>query len=714
MFSKRANGKSQLTMTPLETVYDNEATFWLVNETRIGHTGANPFDFEQPIAPIKKSLELNLCNGFRICFWPPTRELMDQIINEADFLSVDFWIGTSVVKHWIELSGKSEEEFCAYHVDLLKEAAKKYGDKFFWTITGEPDSQAPNWPVERFDSKQEAREAFVDWIKDFAPAMEPDTKLRWHSFLDKRKVDLAKHKVAIQLGFPMSAHYSYELGVRLVWIECNCFLVEGMQVTVAFARGAANQFRQNKTYWGLDFSVWNDLTHLGTSYDEKGQRLGGCTESLLLREWMYAFLSGVNLLHEEISDYTHWIWHPKPYAKLSKLGKMASRFGKFAMSFDRGGPYRSVGVMLEHDHGWQSALDDAGGNQVWFGTIPAGKADLTISHFFDLAFPGHADGLKGYGQLYAEKPWRTMAEFREMVKSGQDMRPYEKGRLSTSRWGDVIDVLLDNCPQDVLADYKVLVILGDLKIKDDLASKLKRYAKAGGTVITNVTNFFDCPQEQLENHISHGTQGKAWSIPSVREGTVAPDIERFLGFKFTGVKLKGSSSLCSQCDTVMLEEGFLVESIELKDATPIATIPRYLYPPDSDTPIEQTPLAVEHKVGKGKVITTLAYFMMQPTFRTSMKIAEHIYDHVIHKTLPFQVDGDPIQYLFNRTDQGWVVSFFNNSNKRWKGRLIGSGPRSVNYAWGKAGTVKRLRSKGQWNLQVDVPKYDFKILTIHD
>jgi hypothetical protein len=455
--------------------------FWIVNETRVGHTGDRPgFDFEQPIAPIKESVEQDLCNGFRIWYWPPTRELMDKIVNEAGFLTVDFWIGSKLQNHWIEASGKSEEEFYGYHVDMLKEAADKYGDKFFWTITGEPDSQAPNWPVEQFSSKQEAREALEGWMKDFAPAMDPDTKHRWHSFLSKKQVDLAKHNVAIHLGYPMPAHYSYELGVRLVWIECNCLLVEGVQVTVAFARGAANQFRKNKTYWGLDFSCWNDPSGLATSYDEQGRRLGGCTESLLLREWMYTFLSGANLLHEEVSDYTHWVWNPKPYAKLSKLGKIASRFGKFAMSFDRGEPYRSVGVMLEHDHGWLSALDDAGGNQVWFGTLPVENADLTISHFFDLAFPGHADGLKGYGELYAEKPWGTQEEFKEMVKSGKDMRAYEKGRLATSRWGDVIDVVLDNCPEDVLADYKVLVILGDLTITKDLAKKLERYVEAGG------------------------------------------------------------------------------------------------------------------------------------------------------------------------------------------------------------------------------------------
>lgn len=690
--------------------------FWIVNETRLGHSDeAHGFDLEQPIAPIEKSKELGLCNGFRIWHWPPTAELMERIVSEAGFLQVDFWIGTSLQQHWIKQFGKSEEEFYNYHVDLLKAAAEKYGDRFFWTITGEPDSQAPNWPVEKFSSKKEAHDFFMEWAKGFAPAMDPETKLRWHDYLRSKKVDFKKHNIAIHLGYPMPAHDAYELGARLVWIECNCFLPEGVQVTVAFARGAANQFRLNKTYWGLDFSTWNDFSGLATCYDEKGRRLGGCTESLLLREWMYTFLSGANLLHQEVSDRTHWIWHPKPYAKLSKTGKMAARFGKFAMSFDRGEPYRSVAVMLEHDHGWISSLDEAGGNQVWMGTIPAGKADLTINHFFDLAFPGHTEAQTGYGELYCQNPWKTMGAFRDMVRAGKDMRPYEKGRLAASRWGDVIDVVLDNCAEDVLADYKVLVILGGLKIEEHLAKKLERYVRQGGTLIVNVTNFFDCPEEQLENHVSHGTQGRAWSIPSTREGTVAPAIERFLGFKFTGVKLAGSSSACCRCDTTLLEDGFLVEKVELREATPIATIPRYLYQANPDTLIEQTPLAVERKLGKGKVIVTLPYFMMQPVFRRPLKIAEHLYDHVIRETLPFRINGPAVQHLYNRVDDGWLVSIFNNSHKTWKGELIAAAkPAATTFAWGQGDGKPWQSSRDGWTLALQIPKFDFRIIKIEN
>jgi len=686
--------------------------FWIVNETRQGFSDAG-YDYAQPVAQIERSVKLGLASGFRIWNWPPTKELINEIIEKAGFVMVDFWIGTAMNNHWMKIAGKNEEDFYDYHINLLKAAADKYGDRFFWTITGEPDSQQPNWPVEKFATRKEAYRFFMEWLKGFAPAMDYKTKLRWHSYLKKKKVNLKKHNVAIHLGYPMPAHYSYEMGVRMVWVECNCFLPTGVQPTVAFLRGAANQFRASKTYWGIDFAPWNDMAMISKKYDETGRRLGGTTESLFLRECIYGYLSGANILLQESSDLTHWIWSPRPYSRLSKTGKAAARFGKFAKSFDRGRPYRSVAVMLEHDHGWLSSKDDGGTNQVWFGTIPVGKADLTISHFFDLAFPGHLDYFKGYGELYCRQPWRKISDFREMVKSGTDMRPHEKGRLAASRWGDAIDVVLENCPDDVLSNYKVIVLLGGLKVNARLAKKLETFVRKGGTVVANVTNFFNCPEELLESRISHGTQGKAGSIPSKRKGKVSPAVEKLLGFNFTSVKSAAGISCYLPADISMTEDGFTFEKVELTAARPLATAPNYIYMDPHNTPLEHLPLAVERKLGRGRFITTLAYYMMQPAYRTPLNITKYIYDYAISGTLPFQIEGPAVQYLFNKVKGGWLVSIFNNGRKYWKGCIVSAKkPSSTSIEWGKAGNLKWRRQRGSWKLKVSVPAFKCKIVKI--
>ncbi|MHB9070973.1 MAG: hypothetical protein ACYC54_11480 [Sedimentisphaerales bacterium] len=685
-----------------------------------------PGNIDQPCAPIRKSVELGLCNGFRLWVWesPPSSEFINEIIKEAGFVLVDFWIGTIFAKKHIIESGKSEEAFYDYNIQILKDAAEKYGDRFFWDIIGEPDSQGVIFPKEQFASKQQARQFCVQWIKDFAPNSDSNTKLRWYSYLKGKNVDLKAHNIAIHLGKPFMSHYAFEIGVRLVWVECNCGLPEGLQQTVAFTRGAANQFKINNTYWGIDFSVWNGRSHESMHYNEKGKRIGEFTESLYIRELMYVFLAGANLLHEEISDGSHWINKPKWYSKLSPMGKLAARFGKFTQTFKRGKSYRPVVVMLEHDHGWTGNKDDSGTENVWFGSVPTKKADLMIGQFFDLAFPGHNDYYSTQAAHFCQHPCKSVKEFCDIIASGKDVRSFEGGRLATSRWGDVIDVVLDDCPDDVLSEYKVLVLLGELKIDEKLLEKLTYFVKSGGTVIANVTNYFCCPENLLENVVCHGTQGRPFSIPSIRLGQVTDQIEQFVGFKFTGEKTRGSMSYCTVTKKNIFEGGFLYEKVQLQNATAIATCVNWLWGGWDDTsalmpmskpdsPYEHMPIAVEHRVGKGKVITTLPYFMMHPVHRTPLQISGYIYDQAISNTLPYSIEGGPIQYMFNKVGDDIIVSLFNNGSKSWKGCIVSeSKPKDTKFEYIKNVSAKWFKENARWKLNVTVPKFNFKIVTI--
>lgn len=691
---------------------------WIINETKIGGWELlRTLDHGcQPLVPVEKSVKLGLCNGFRSWMWqgPPSMEFIKNILEQADFLLVDYWIGSTLSQRHIAESGKSEEAYHDYNIRILKEAVEKYGDKIFWTITGEPDSQGINFPKEQLASKEQAHHFCVQWIKDVSPAMDPNTKLRWSSYLKKKNIDLKAHNIAIHLGRPFMSHYAFETGVRLVWVECNCGLHEGLQRIVAFTRGAANQFRANKTYWGVDFSPWNDRSDTFLHYDENGQRLGGLTENLLLRELMCAFLAGSNLILEETSDCTNWINKlPTWYSKLSPMGKKAAKFGKFARTFDRGEPYRPVAVMLEQHHGWGGGLDDANTNQVWFGAIPTKKADLTIGQFFDLAFPGHDEYYSKQASQFSQNPWKNIEEYRTMIASGKDMRTFEGGRLATSRWGDVIDVVLENCPDDVLSEYKVLVLLGELKVDDNLLERLKKFVRSGGTVVANATNYFNCPEDALESVICHGKYGRNWSIPSIRPGEVPEVIEQFVGFQFTSEKTKGSVSYCPKTKEYMNENGFTFEKIQLKKANAIATCVNWLWGTIDAPEHDHVPIAVEHKLGKGKVITTLPYFMMHPVYRTPLKISGNIYDQAINSTLPYTIEGEPIQYMFNKVSDDTIVSLFNNGSKLWKGYIVSeSKPEDTKFEWANNAPAKWFKEANLWKLNVTVPKFSFKIITV--
>src|SRR5262249_5317572 len=58
----------------------------------------------------------------------------------------------------------------------------------------------------------------------------------------------------------------------------------------------------------------------------------------------------------------------------------------------------------------------------------------------------------------------------------------EAGRLVASPYGDIADVLLTNAPADVLADYPVLILLGEQTPDLTLAPRLHDYVRHGGTL----------------------------------------------------------------------------------------------------------------------------------------------------------------------------------------------------------------------------------------
>ncbi len=62
-------------------------------------------------------------------------------------------------------------------------------------------------------------------------------------------------------------------------------------------------------------------------------------------------------------------------------------------------------------------------------------------------------------------------------------KPDETGYLVASPFGDIIDVLLTNAPDAILASYPVLLLAGELNDAAALAPRLREYVKKGGTLI---------------------------------------------------------------------------------------------------------------------------------------------------------------------------------------------------------------------------------------
>jgi hypothetical protein len=71
------------------------------------------------------------------------------------------------------------------------------------------------------------------------------------------------------------------------------------------------------------------------------------------------------------------------------------------------------------------------------------------------------------------------------------------------------------------------------------------------------------------------------------------------------------------------------------------------------------PLVTVNKVGKGNVIFLALADLLGEDDRIA-PFASHLLTHVFTGATPIEVSGD-VEYLVNRNDKGWVVTFFNNN-----------------------------------------------------
>ncbi len=92
---------------------------------------------------------------------------------------------------------------------------------------------------------------------------------------------------------------------------------------------------------------------------------------------------------------------------------------------------------------------------------------------------------------------------------------------------------------------------------------------------------------------------------------------------------------------------FRYEKVELKGATALITAP------------SGDPLVTVNKVGKGSVVFVAVPDLLGVDERIT-PFAAHMLAHVFADASPVKVTGD-VEYLINRTANGWVVTLLNNN-----------------------------------------------------
>ena len=204
-------------------------------------------------------------------------------------------------------------------------------------------------------------------------------------------------------------------------------------------------------------------------------------------------------------------------------------------------------------------------------------------------------------------------------------RVKDNDAYTTSRFGDIFDVITNDSGTDFLKTYQVLYLTGDVTLDEDFAARLREYVKAGGTLVVNaeLLRKYDTLKPAFTGCVATDRTGSSRGTYSLLSGTVIP--EQF-AYEYRVVKPLGKAQVIA----VTTDAG-------------------------------QHPAIVVSRFGKGQVIVTAPFHMKEPQSLTGMlALFDHLMDKLSGDSIPVKVET-AMQYSFNRNKKGWIVYLQNNS-----------------------------------------------------
>ncbi len=189
-----------------------------------------------------------------------------------------------------------------------------------------------------------------------------------------------------------------------------------------------------------------------------------------------------------------------------------------------------------------------------------------------------------------------------------DRQPFVAGVF-----GDIFDVFTTEAKD--FNGYRAIVLGG----RAEWNQGLNEYVRNGGSVVLNAAQIKNVPPQLLGIRLTNAT--------------AEADTARCLSAGEDGHELSG--------------QVFRYEKIESRGATTLIAA------------ANGDPLVTVNKVGKGNVVFAALPDLLGVDERVT-PFAAHMLAHVFADATPVQVRGD-VEYLINRTDNGWVVTLLNNN-----------------------------------------------------
>jgi hypothetical protein len=401
-------------------------------------------------------------------------------------------------------------------------------------------------------------------------------------------------------------HALAQWGVNLIGMETAAVMpMTGMRI--AFTRGAARQFGGAFLYYhapnfgdtATTFTKQQNFAGPDYFYHTRYGPTMGPSLSWYRKSYYLYYMAGASAIYLEQGGDQFFKPGPGEHPfQLNPLGRITDEFVRFAEKHpDRGTPYTPIAFLLDPAHGFE--MTDY--PQWPFEVSQIDRGDRALRELFGVAY---------YPGLVLEgEP--AMA----------DRQPFVPGVF-----GDIFDVLTaadaqgsKSKIQTLLPSYRAVVVGGRIEWSPEWIQRLNEYVRSGGNVVLNAAQIKKMPEQFLGVRLINET-GEAHNARCLAPGDESEDLKGQV-FRYEKVELKGANALI--------------------------------------TTLSGEPLVTVNKVGKGSVIFAAVPDLLGEDERIT-PFAAHMLGHVFADAVPVKVVGD-VEYLINRTANGWVVTLLNNN-----------------------------------------------------
>lgn len=619
--------------------FDNYS-FMFANEFAGSEAYTNP--------DVTKNMQQWMANGFG--FWPPLSDPVKQLL-QTNNVGLVFFLpaATSVVSTYPGSLPQFANQIESQKVQV-QSLTNIMGEKIWWNTMPEWDQSGGSWSTGRPRNISD-RISYYNAFKNFYFNLSP-----LGNYLRQTRVQRGFNMLAVT-DYPQNSHYAYEWGLDCVLLERNIDELGDIQTGVSFIRGAARQYDR---CWGVDISEWKTSSDSPTQYNDSLQMTGGWSTSYHKRHLYISYMSGSHNIHLEPITYYN-------AGKLNPFGQTVKEFGNFSLvrHKDIGKTVVPMALMLDFYNGFDpkhGRYNQANG--VWYQDIPYSDGDFMTHNLFNTFFPDYwKTGTS------PNAPWSTPEQFRQMVTNGLDPRPYEP--MSNSKWGDHLDIILNNASLDTLKKYKIIMIGGTMTFSSTLRANITQWVQDGGTLIINTKQ-------------------------------VTPEDQSLTGVTFTSTTRQSTNSTWIPDNTNYTESAYSYTFITPTTATVIAKNSA------------NDPVVTKNTLGNGNVyLTTPSY--LQDTGKTKLlSIGQKLIDTLLPPLLPARVVGPDSEYIINEGSNKTIVTIVNNSGNTWQGSILFNkfGNTYTTRDWSNDTQISNTLTNGKISIAAQVPAYDLKIYAV--